>query len=545
MSWATIIAVLHYGIAAMVALRVMLKPRLAASARLAWVLVIEALPLVGILAWILFGEVRMHRADRQRAADVREAIAQRWVPSRNIVRELPQPARTVTAQALASGGLHAVSGNRLQLLSEDDEAIEDIARAIDQARRSVVVLFYIWLDDVSGQRIARACGDAARRGVSVRVIVDALGSRRFLRSRAWASMRAAGVDTAEAFPLGNALIRPLTGRMDLRNHRKIVVIDGCLGFTGSRNCADMAFSAKPRFAPWVDVMFRVEGPAVRQLELIFVQDWLSASKKPLEAKIARLLPPQPVPDAPCAPPASENAPSSEAASGLAPGTEIAIDMADPPPHWALSDTRSSDLQARAAMIAPLLPPVRPAGCPGQVVQVVPTGPNDREGSLSDVVATLIHSAREKLIITTPYYVPDETTDAAIRAAARRGVAVTLILPERNDSRLVQAVSEGFHSDLLRAGVRIMLFRGGLIHAKIISVDGGMALAGSANLDRRSFDLNFEISLLVVDHGFTSELDARQQSYIDRARPLTRAEVRGRPALRRLRGNIASLAAPLL
>lgn len=524
MSWATLIAVLHYSAALAVAVRVMLKPGMAASARLAWILVIELLPLIGILAWVLFGEVRMRRVDRQRAADVRQAIAERWVQSPFITRDLPEPAAAVAAQATTTGGLRPVRGNRLRLLPEGDEAMEELAAAIDGARHSVDVLFYIWLDDVSGRRVARACADAARRGVVVRVIADALGSRRFLRSQTWADMLAAGVEGVLAFPLGNPVARLLTSRLDLRNHRKIVVVDGRLGFTGSRNCSDMAFMLKPRYAPWVDVLIAVEGPAVRQLEVVFVQDWLTASTHPLshEAMIRG----RGRRDTPPVPPRPLPAPD-----------------ADTP--WGRIDIPSPDLRARAETIAPLLPPIGAVAEPGQIVQVVPTGPDFRPGTLSDVLTTLIFAARRSLTITTPYYVPDEATDAAICAAARRGVAVTMILPARNDSPLVQAVSGGFHGGLLRAGVRIALFQGGLCHAKIVTVDGDLALVGTANLDRRSFDLNFEVSLMVADRAFVADLDARQADYLRRSRPLILDEVRARPALWRAVGNFASLAAPLL
>jgi cardiolipin synthase len=279
-----------------------------------------------------------------------------------------------------------------------------------------------------------------------------------------------------AFPWGNPLLSMLFQRLDLRNHRKIAVIDDRVAFTGSRNCADMAFAIKPRYAPWVDILLRVEGPVVRQIEAVFLQDWMSYTGQ---------------------------------------------DLGDQ------------------------LPMVPPAAEPGAIAQVLASGPDLRQDQLPDSITTLIFAARESLTITTPYYVPDEAIDAAICAAARRGVRVTIVLPERNDSRIVAATSEGYFYDLLTAGVRVMLFKGGLLHAKIVTVDGRMALAGSANLDRRSFDLNYEVNLFVIDDAFTAALDARQASYIARARPVTLVEVRGWGRLRRMRNNLFALATPLL
>ena len=158
---------------------------------------------------------------------------------------------------------------------------------------------------------------------------------------------------------------------------------------------------------------------------------------------------------------------------------------------------------------------------------------------------MLHAARHRVVITTPYYVPDAALDAAIRAAARRGVEVTMILPARNDSFVVGATSEGFYYGLLAAGVRLQLFQPGLLHAKIMTVDGRMAMVGSANLDRRSFELNYEVNMALFDEALIARIDARQASYVDRARELTLDEVRNWSVLRRLRNNLLALASPLL
>lgn len=476
MLWTQLLPVLHYTAATVVAVRVLLRRRMAPSARLAWVLVVETLPVGGILLYLLFGEVRMRHADRQRMADVRAALSHLWDRSPNAVEAVPGFAAAVVASARATGGMDAVAGNRLTLLEEGDAALDHLVAAIDAAREHVHLLFYIWLPDHSGARVAEAVMRAARRGVDCRVIVDDLGSRRLIRSVLWRRMQEAGAHCVNAFPIGNPLVGMLIRRLDLRNHRKIAVIDNRTGFTGSRNCADMAFAIKPRYAPWIDILLRVEGPVLRQLQAVFLQDWMSYTGHDL---------------------------------------------------------------------GELLDMVPPVATPGQVAQVIGSGPDQRHESLSDSIATMIHASRRRLTITTPYYVPDDAIDAAIRSASRRGVAVTMILPERNDSRIVAATSEGFYHGLLSAGVRVMLFRGGLLHAKIVTVDGRMAMAGSANLDRRSFDLNYEVNLLVVDDAFTGALDARQADYVARSRRLTLAEVEGWTRPRRVRNNLLALAAPLI
>jgi cardiolipin synthase len=474
--WAQITLFLHYAVALAVSVRVLLRPRLEPTVRLSWILVIELVPLAGIIAYVLFGEIRMRGAEVETMASVRARLSGLWVSSPETVRRPPELAAPVIAANRATTGFSAVAGNRATLLAEDDGAIADLVEAIDGACEHLHMLFYIWLDDAAGRSVAEAAIRAAGRGVRVRAVIDAFGSRAFGRSATWAAMRRAGCECVEALPFGLPVIGGLFQRMDLRNHRKIVVIDNLLGFTGSRNCSDKAFAVKPRFAPWIDLFLRIEGPVVRQMQAVFLQDWMSYT--------------------------------------------------------------GEDLGEMLHMVAPVM-------APGDIGQVVATGPDDRKGSLSDCMATMIYAARHRLVITTPYYVPDSPLDSAIRTAARRGVNVTMVVPARNDSLVVQATSEGFYYGLVSAGVKLMRFRDGLVHAKIITADGEMAMIGSANMDCRSFHLNYEMNMLLVGAEVTGVLDERQQSYIARATPITLDEIRGWSVWRRLRNNLLALAAPIL
>lgn len=474
--WATVFFLMHTSVSLVIVARVLLRPRVEPSVRLAWIMVIEALPLLGILAYLLFGEVRMRQADVQRMTDARDRLTGLRKPSPAVLSDPPEFARPVVAANEAVGGMAALSGNRLRLLEESDGAIDRLVEAIDAARDHVHVLFYIWLPDASGTKIAEALIRAEARGVQCRVIVDALGSRALVRSDLWGRMDRAGAECVTAFPLGLPFVSMLFQRLDLRNHRKIVVIDNAMAFTGSRNCADMAFAVKARYGPWVDILLAVEGPVVRQLQAVFLGDWMSYTGRDL---------------------------------------------------------------------GHMLQPVAPVAAPGKIAQVVATGPDLRAGSVSDCLTGMLHAARDNVVITTPYYVPDAALDAAIQAAARRGVRVTMILPARNDSLIVGATSQGFYYGLLAAGVRLMLFEEGLLHSKIMTVDGRMAMIGSANLDRRSFELNYEVNMGVFDPDFVAALDDRQASYVARARRITLDEVRNWSKLRRLRNNLLALASPLL
>ena len=466
-------------------LRALLRPHRDPAARMAWVLVIAVLPLFGMLAYLLFGEVNL---GRRRVARMCATLAR--LP---VLAEAPGMA---AANAAAAGVIPAarrplfqlgasisafdpVAGNQARLLADSDTTIGEMVADIDSAQDHIHVLFYIWLPDDNGSRMAAALQRAAARGVCCRVLVDDLGSRLLPRSSLWAEMEAAGVHLVRALPIGNPLLRPLRGRIDLRNHRKIVVIDDRITYCGSQNCADPAFRIKPRFAPWVDLMLRCEGPIARQNQFLFAADWMAHTDEDLSPLLSAPLSPLPV--------------------------------------------------ASTALPA----------------QVIGTGPTSRYAAMPEMFQTLMYSARQELVISTPYYVPDEAMQAALCAAARRGCTTHLILPACNDSPLVAAASRACYAGLLAAGVRIHEYQGGLLHSKSLTLDGELALIGSANLDRRSFDLNYENNILFYDPALTAEIRNRQASYMDAARPVTAETVAAWPLRQRLWNNTVAILGPLL
>jgi cardiolipin synthase len=340
----------------------------------------------------------------------------------------------------------------------------------------VHLTFYIWLPDNNGLKVAEALKRAAGRKVACRALVDGLGSRALAASEHWQAMRQAGVHVATALPIGNPLLRPLRGRIDLRNHRKIVVIDNSITYCGSQNCADPEFRVKAKYAPWVDAMVRFEGPVARQNQYLFAGDWMAQVDEDL-AGVLR----QPIP--PCE-------------AGLS-------------------------------------------------AQVIGTGPTVRCSAMPEVFEALMYAARHELVITTPYYVPDEAMQAALCASARRGVVTTVIFPARNDSWIVGAASRSYYSDLLDAGVRIFEYVGGLLHTKSLTLDGEVTLIGSANMDRRSFELNYENNILVYDPTLTAEMRRRQDEYLAQSRRVTAEAVARWPVTRRLWNNTIAMLGPVL
>ena len=477
---AVTVLALHALVELLLIARVLLRPHRQPASRIAWIVVILTLPVVGILAYILFGEVNI---GRRRVARLQQVLAE--MPDfpaaapggeANMKADVPDRYLQLFRVGESISGFAPVAGNSARLLADSNAAIDAMVADIDAAKHHVHLLFYIWLPDNNGCKVAAALQRAARRGVQCRAMADDLGSRVMIHSAHWQAMGAAGVRLAAALPIGNPLLRPLSGRIDLRNHRKIVVIDGRVTYCGSQNCADPEFRIKADYAPWVDIMTRFEGPIAAQNQHLFASDWQTA--------------------------ANEN-------------------------------------------LASLLSQPIEAPTPGVAAQVIGTGPTVRYSAMPEMFESLIHAARRELIISTPYYVPDESMQNALCAAAYRGVDTTIIFPARNDSWIVGAASRSYYADLLTAGVKIHEYVGGLLHTKSLTLDGEMTLTGSANMDRRSFDLNYENNILVYDPGLTAEVRQRQQEYIARSRSVTLDRVSAWPVRYRLWNNTIAMLGPLL
>jgi len=481
---ATLVLLLHLLLQLSVLARVLLRPHREPASRIAWVVVVIALPVAGIIAYLLFGEVNI---GQRRAERLRHAQAQLPTLQLDPVHAPPSIRPVIPERhwhlfriGESISGFTPIGGNRAALMADANATIDALVADIDGARNHVHVLFYIWLPDHNGQRVAAALMRAAERGVTCRAMADDLGSRAMLRSEHWRRMRAAGVHLARALPIGNPLVRALTGRIDLRNHRKIVVIDDWITYCGSQNCADPEFRIKARYAPWVDAMMRFEGPVARQNQHLFAGDWL-------------------------------------------PHVDDGID----------------------ALLRRPLPPPDPTAVPGLPAQVVGTGPTVRWSAMPQLFEELIYSARRELVITTPYYVPDESMQAALCASAHRGVDTRIVFPARNDSWVVAAASRSYYAELLEAGVQIFEYPDGLLHTKSLTLDGEVTLIGSANMDRRSFELNYENNILLYSPQLTAAMRRRQDSYIAASRRVSAEEVVAWSRRRRLWNNVIAMLGPVL
>ena len=456
---------------------VLLRPRVRQPSSLAWILVIVVLPVAGIVLYLAVGEVRTgsrrKRRHRTIQRNIRTVVQKAWsATSRNTV--VPWGTESIARLARLGDETLPRQGNRLALLATADSFVQSLVADIDAAGRHVHLLFYIYLDDEVGQAVAAALIRARNREVACRLLVDNVGSSDFLKSRLCRELRDAGVQVVAALP--TRITQIVSIRFDMRNHRKIGVVDGRVGYTGSHNVASENFHPKPRFGPWVDATLRIEGPAVRDLQALFIEDWYMDTTENLDHMIAYT--PEEDPD-------------------------------------------------------------------GRIVQIVGTGVNSQNQALVRVIQSAIHMAREELIMTTPYFVPDEGTLAAITTAAIRGVRTIIVVPARNDSPLVALASRSFYETLLDAGAEVHEFTRGLLHAKTITVDRDFALVSTANLDRRSFEINFEISTLIYDTDFASQLRLLQMRYLEDCVRVDAARWVARQWPRRLAENVAGLVSALL
>ncbi|HVI05152.1 MAG TPA: phospholipase D-like domain-containing protein, partial [Sphingomicrobium sp.] len=353
---------------AAVLVRVLLRPHREPASRLAWIIVIFAVPLIGIIAYLMLGETRISGRRREHGRDIDARLA-RPKGDESCVGELEAgPHRAPFALARSINRLDPTCRNSARLALDSNIAIDEMVADIDASRHHVHLCTYIWLADHNGLKVKDACIRAASRRVEVRLLADALGSWRLIDSPHWREKLETGCHARVALPVGNPLWTLTRGRVDLRNHRKLLIIDNEVAWCGSQNIADPEFQIKPRYAPWVDIMTRWEGPVAKHNQFLFVSDWLAEGGD----DISKLL-------------------NTETRTHQGPGSIVA--------------------------------------------QVVGTGPTTSFDAMPACFAELIHSAREELVVTTPYFVPDEQLLFALTSAARRGVRTIMAIPKRCDSRI--------------------------------------------------------------------------------------------------------------
>ncbi len=423
-----------FGFVAAVVISLRRKPATA----IAWILTIVFIPILGAVAFFLvgFGRLPKARRDKQRAVSTR-MLERSGVSDHVAGPGVPDWLDTAVVLNQRLGALPMVTGSSTILIEDYQGSLDAMIADIDAAQEFVHVEFYILVRDQT-----------------TRPFVSGLMFPR--RKETIRALREMGAQWHPMLPL-----RPWRGqwqRPDLRNHRKLVVVDGRVGYTGSQNLIDETY-LKPknvkRGLHWLELMVRLEGPIVGELDAVFVTDWYSETEELLSLETH-------------ASGASEDAPSGSGSAEL---------------------VRSVD------------------------AQVIPSGPSFENDNNLKLFIMLIHNARKRISITSPYFVPDESTMMALVTAASRGLDVELFVSEIADQLLVAHAQRSYYAELLDAGVAIWLYRAPtVLHSKHFTIDDDIAVIGSSNMDIRSFSLNMEVSVLVSSREFTDRMRIVEDHY---------------------------------
>lgn len=430
------------------------------SSALGWLLAIYFIPFIGVLLFLLIGSPRLGRKRRARQREINQFIldSTEGVDKVKKGKDWPGWLDGVVELNRTLGAMPLVGGNTAEMRIDYEGMIQSIADDIEKARKFVHIEYYILASDPVTEPVFLAMERAVKRGVTVRVLFDHIAAKRTVGYKETKKrLTDIGVEWQLMLPF-----LPLEGkyeRPDLRNHRKLVVIDGVIGWMGSQNMIDSSYLKKSnlkRGLHWKDAMVRLQGPIVAGLNAIFITDWYSE-------------------------------------------TDVLL-------------TREAE-------------PIEAKNVPNTLdCQIVPSGPGfSSENNLRFFLA-MMYGAQEKLIITSPYFVPDESMLYAITSAAQRGVRVELFVSEIGDQALVYHAQRSYYEALLKAGVIIWLYKAPtILHSKHMSVDDDVAFIGSSNMDIRSFSLNLEVSMMVRGKSFVEQMREVEEVYRSQSRELTMDE----------------------
>ncbi|HLU63916.1 MAG TPA: cardiolipin synthase [Protaetiibacter sp.] len=462
LSLATIVALIVIDLGVRIAALIIVPRNRRPQTAMAWLLAIFFIPYVGVLFFLMFGSARLPRNRRRKQREINEYILEvtegidlvkkdpSWPPWLEPLVELN---RTL-------GAMPFVGGNSARMWTDTREAFAAMTEQVRRAKRVVHVEFYILSLDETTRPFFQALADARARGVKVRVLLDHLGNLQYPGYRRTKRfLTAAGIEWHLMLPL-----QPLKGRFqrpDLRNHRKLLVVDGDVAFTGSLNVIEPAYQRRKnhrRGLEWKDYWVRFEGPVVAGLDAIFATDWYSETDELLVREVA---------------------------------------------------------------------PVRP-GDGTLDCQVVPSGPGFPGENNLRLFNSLVYNAQRRIVLVSPYFVPDDSMLYAVTTAAQSGVEVELFVSEIGDQFFVYHAQRSYYEMLLKAGVKIYLYPSPtVLHAKHMTFDGEIAVIGSSNMDMRSFTLNLEVSVMIHGEPFLTQLREVEDAYRAVSRELTLEEWRTR------------------
>ncbi|TCK01584.1 cardiolipin synthase [Volucribacter psittacicida] len=476
-----IIPVIMWTLTVTITFRLITKKQ-SVSATLSWLMIVYLIPIVGILAYLVIGEINLGKR-RGNSFKKLQPKFMAWFEQFKTCGHLINTNNNLLYKPifeLAQNrlGIPCVLGNELHIYDTPESIMQSIIQDINQAQTSINMTFYIWFNGGMVDEVMQALVKARQRGVAIHILLDSVGSRAFFKSQNYQYMRQQGIEITEALHV--SLLRVFLRRIDLRQHRKIIVIDNQIAYTGSMNMVDPScFKQDAHVGKWIDIMVRITGPVSSLLNALHAWDWEIESEKALP------------------------------------------------------------------LILPACPEITNSQSHSHAVQLIASGPSFPDDLMAQSLSLAIFSARKSITITTPYFVPSHGIVEALRIAALRGVEVNLIIPKRNDSVMVKWASRSFFDELLSVGVKIYQFEKGLLHTKSMLIDNKLALVGTVNMDMRSFMLNFEVTMVVEDKSFANEIAILHENYLQTASLLDYQQWKTRSLYSRIVEKIFFLFSPLL
>jgi len=494
---------------------------------IAWVAVLYTLPVFGFVAYILLGEPMIGRRYRERV-DQASILMNDMARREHLIFDkgqdlLPTNYRGVSQIGTRWTGFGVFPNHQMQLLTDPASIFQRLIEDIHAAQRIVLMEFYIVYPKGQVLEVIEALSVAAQRGVECHILADSVGSFSFINSSVHRKLEKAGVYVHQSLPVG--LFKTLFKRSDLRNHRKMVVIDEHIGYIGSFNLVDPRFFKQNKnVGQWIDVALRTTSQHSISINTAMAKvivtdigaesnDNLAELHQRVNNYTRKLYVMHPT------------------INDLNSRVKVLADTID--------DHEQPDIGA-TSIVVPKMPVVDKV-----LAQLIPSAPQLTAHVIYNTLVTVIHRANKRIRITTPYFVPDESLSGALTIAAKRGVDVTIIVPEKVDSFLVQHASQAYYQELLDAGVTIALFRGGLLHAKTVVIDDDYCLFGTVNIDMRSFYLNMEVSLAIYTPEMVAQVADCQEVYLENCRILDSDEWQQRHGSQRLFDNVVRLFSPLL
>lgn len=440
---------------------------------IAWIVVLILVPVVGFIFYIFFGKnLRKQFVVSRRSLQKLGGYSYSVEDIRRVSSDiLPEEHRNLATLVMNSCDAEAYPNNDVRLYSDGAALFEDILADLETATHHIHLEYYIFLADKIGRRVIDTLLRKVRQGVSVRVIIDDVGSWQMKKS-AVAEMRAAGIRVECFLKVGLPF---LSSKVNYRNHRKILVVDGRVGYTGGMNIADRYVDGL-KWGPWRDSHLRIEGAGVAGLQRTFLSDWYFVDRR----------------------------------------------LISDPNFFPLPEAKGRTL-----------------------LQMVTSGPDTAWNSILQMCFTAIVQARTYIYIETPYFLPNDSIVTALQNAALSGTDVQIILPERADANFTLTGSHSYLGDMFKAGVKIHFYKGGFIHSKTIVIDDKISTVGTANMDMRSFEQNFEANVLMYDPEIAVRM--REVFLEDKANSeeVDRAKWEKRPVLKRVKESVARLFSPVL